>query len=173
MHNSGAGVLGATLAVVALFTSSCTSQTHEEPPMAETVTIADQWASAADAGMAAVFGTFSNTGHHDAHIVSGESSVAGRVELHEVTSDASGTKTMRQKDDGFVVPAGGTRELAPGGDHVMLMDLREPLQPGADVAVTVVFEDGSTLPFTAQVREFAGADEDYQPSEPATHHGHG
>lgn len=154
----------AALAAVALVVSSCTSQMHDEPPMAETVTIADQWASAADAGMAAVFGTFTNTGHHDAHIVSGDSSVAGSVELHEVKPDATGAKTMRPKDDGFVVPAGGTRDLVPGGDHLMLMDLREPLHPGADVVVTVVFEDGSTLPITAQVRDFAGADEHYQPS---------
>ncbi|BBY81799.1 copper chaperone PCu(A)C [Mycolicibacterium pulveris] len=173
MRNSGIGAFGATLAVAALLTAGCTSQTHEEPPMAETVTVEDPWASAADEGMAAVFGTLTNTGHHDAHIVSAESSVAGHVELHEVTPDASGTKTMRPKDDGFVVPAGGARELVPGGDHVMLMDLHEPLHPGADVAVTVVFEDGSTLPVTAQVREFAGADEDYQPAEPAAPHHHG
>ncbi len=173
MRKTAIGALGTALAAVGLVTSSCTSQPHEEPPMADVVTIADQWASAADAGMAAVFGTFTNTGHHDAHIVSGDSSVAGRVELHEVTPDATGAKTMREKDDGFVVPAGGTRDLVPGGDHLMLMDLHEPLHPGADVEVTVVFEDGSTLPITAQVRDFAGAGEDYQPSEPAAPHDHG
>ncbi|MGE2725752.1 copper chaperone PCu(A)C [Mycolicibacterium pulveris] len=169
MRSTKLRALGATLAVAALVVSGCTAQTHEEVPMAESVIIADQWASAADAGMAAVFGTFTNTGHHDAHIVSGNSPVAERVELHEVTSDATGSKTMREKHDGFVVPAGGTRDLVPGGDHLMLMDLREPLHPGADVEVTVVFEDGSTLPITAQIRDFAGADEDYAPA----HHDHG
>ncbi|MGV0716281.1 copper chaperone PCu(A)C [Mycolicibacterium sp. XJ662] len=164
MRSPGIAALGA----VALLVSSCTSQTHDEPPIAEVVTIADQWASAADAGMAAVFGTFTNTGHHDAHIVAGDSPAAARVELHEVTADATGAKTMREKDGGFVVPAGGTRDLVPGGDHLMLMDLREPLHPGADVEVTVVFEDGSTLPITAQIRDFAGADEDYAPA-----HDHG
>jgi len=37
------------------------------------------------------------------------------------------------------------------------------------VALTVTFEDGSTLPIAAQVRDFAGGDEEYAPSA----HGHG
>ncbi|MBU8841781.1 copper chaperone PCu(A)C, partial [Mycolicibacterium goodii] len=40
---------------------------------AETVTFADPWASAAEAGMTAVFGTLQNSGNHDAHIVSATS----------------------------------------------------------------------------------------------------
>lgn len=130
--------------------------------MAAEVTVRDQWASAADSGMAAVFGIFANAGHHEARIVSGSSPVAGRVEVHEVTADATGTKTMHPKVGGIVVPPEGTHELAPGGDHLMLMDLKAPLSPGADVPVTVTFEDGSTLDVTAQVRDFAGANEDYQ-----------
>ena len=145
--------------------------------MASTVTMKNQWASSADAGMSAVFGTFANTGHHDAVIVSGNSPVAGRVEVHEVVPDAAGIKTMRPKAGGLAVPAGGTRELIPGGDHLMLMDLNGPLQPGADVALTVVFDDGSTLPVTAQVRDFAGGNEEYTPgsteSGSSSHSGHG
>ena len=34
--------------------------------MASNVTFKNQWASSAETGMAAVFGTFANTGHHDA-----------------------------------------------------------------------------------------------------------
>jgi copper(I)-binding protein len=45
----------------------------------------------------------------------------------------------------------------------MLMDLKAPLTAGADVPVTVTFQDGSTLDVTAQVRDFAGANENYQP----------
>jgi copper(I)-binding protein len=44
----------------------------------------------------------------------------------------------------------------------MLMDLKAPLSPGADVPVTVTFDDGSTLDVTAQIRDFAGANEHYQ-----------
>ena len=165
------------LTAAVLVATSCTSPAqHDEQPMADSVTISDQWASSAETGMAAVFGTFTNAGHYDAHIVSGDSPAAGRVEVHEVVPDASGTMAMRPKADGLTIPPGGTHDLAPGGDHLMLMDLKEPLQPGADVSLTVVFEDGSTLPVTAQIREFAGANEEYHPSTPgpaATPHAHG
>lgn len=78
-----------------------------------------------------------------------------------MVAGAGGGNTMRPKAGGLVVPAGGTHDLAPGGDHLMLMDLTEPLRAGADVELTVVFDDGSTMPVTAQVRDFAGADEEY------------
>ncbi|KUI18615.1 hypothetical protein AU193_18480 [Mycobacterium sp. GA-1285] len=115
-----------------------------------------------------------NAGHHDARIVAARSDVAGRVEVHEVAADA-GTRTMRPKEGGLVIPAGGSHALAPGGDHLMLMDLKEPLLTGSEVTLTVEFDDGSTLPVTAQVRDFAGANEDYEPSAggPAPHHDHG
>lgn len=163
--------VGVALAVLTLAGCSSASDDHKEL-MASTVTVENQWASSAETGMAAVFGTFSNTGERDARIVSGESPVAGRVEVHEVVPDASGAMTMRPKADGLVVPAGGSRELIPGGDHLMLMDLKQPLQPGADVTLTVVFQDGSSMPVTAQIRDFAGANEEYTPGGAGSGGGH-
>ena len=136
--------------------------------MASTVTFDDQWATSAEMGMAAVFGTFTNDSQREAVIVSGESPAAATVEVHEVAPDANGTKTMRPKQGGIVVAANSTKELAPGGDHLMLMDLTRPLTPGAEVAMTVTFADGSTLPITAQVRDSAGGDEQYSPG-PGNH----
>lgn len=163
----------ATLVVCALLGTGCSASSGERKElMASTVTVENQWASSAETGMAAVFGTFSNSGEHDARIVSGESPFAGRVEVHEVVPDASGTMTMRPKADGLTVPAGGSRELIPGGDHLMLMDLEKPLQPGADVTLTVVFEDGSSSPVTAQIRDFAGANEQYTPGGTGSGGGH-
>ncbi|MGV0794790.1 copper chaperone PCu(A)C [Mycolicibacterium sp. XJ1819] len=165
-------VLVAAIAACAVTGAGCSSTAdHEEGSMASTVTITDQWANSAEEGMAAVFGTFANTGHHDARIVSGTSPLADRVEVHEVVTGTTGDKTMQTKEGGLTVPAGGTHELVPGGDHLMLMDLRQPLHPGADVEVTVQFEDGSTLPVVAQIRDFAGGGEEY--SGGASHHDHG
>ncbi|MGB0970533.1 MAG: copper chaperone PCu(A)C [Mycobacterium sp.] len=162
------------IALVALLGSGCTtSAEHDEHPMAEDITFSDQWASSAEEGMTSVFGTFTNAGHHSAQIVSGSSPAAGRVEIHEVGAHEDGNNIMRPKDGGITIPGGGTHELVPGGDHLMLMDLTDPLQPGADVAVTVQFEDGSTLPLTAQVRDFAGGNEAYGPPAEAPHHNHG
>lgn len=156
------------LLAAALGLVGCT-HTGDDEKMADTVQVSEQWASAADDGMTAVFGTVTNTGRRDAHVVSATSPAARRVELHEVVGAGGGSKTMRPKEDGFIVPAGGSHQLVPGGDHLMLMDLTAPLQPGADVPVTLRFEDGSSLPVTAQVRDAAGGDENY--GSPPHHHG--
>ncbi len=148
--------------LMALSLAACGSPATEHAPMAERVTVTDQWAAGTDGGMAALFGTLSNTGDSEVRITAGSSPAAGMVELHEVTG-AAGSKTMRPKAGGFVIAPGGSHELAPGGDHVMLMDLTGPLAPGGDITVTLEFEDGSTLPVLAQVRDFAGANEQYQP----------
>ncbi|SEH62552.1 hypothetical protein SAMN04489835_2174 [Mycolicibacterium rutilum] len=162
------GRLLAAAAVCVLLAGGCTSpeQGHDEA----LVTVEDAWATAAETGMAAVFGTLTNAGQRDAVLVSGDSTDAARVEIHEVVSDTDGAKTMRPKPGGLTIPAGGTHALVPGGDHLMLMDLKHPLTPGSDVTVTVAFEDGSTLPVTAQVRDFAGASEPYQ-GAPSHDHG--
>lgn len=169
-----AAVVVAAGAVLAAGCSSPSSE-HEEQPMASTVTVEEAWANAADLGMAAVFGRFTNTGHHDAHMVSVSSPLSDWVEFHEVVGEGMENKTMQPKEGGITVPAGGSHELVPGGDHIMLMDLKRPLQPGEDVEVTVTFEDGSTLPVTAQIRDFPGAGEEYagggDTEAPHTNHG--
>lgn len=133
---------------------------------AAAVTVSDQWVKAADKGMTGVFGTLRNSGEKDMTVVSVASPTAGMVELHEVVGQP-GSGTMRPKDGGFVIPAGGSHPLAPGGDHIMLMDLKAPLKAGSDVEVTLTFADGTSLPFTAQVRDYSGAEEKYEPGKPS------
>lgn len=175
MHNNFRRTFAVFAMTGALLTSACTSSEQPSAPMADGVTMTNQWAGAAETGMTAVFGSIENSGSGEARIVGGSSPVADRVEVHEVVPDATGTNIMRPKEGGLTVPAGGTRELIPGGDHLMLMDLTQPLLPGADVELTVEFADGSTLPVTAQVRDFAGGHEHYSPDGDAhgAAHDHG
>lgn len=128
---------------------------------AGSVTVADAWARAAEEGMTAVFGVLENEAATDAHLVAAESDLAA-IELHEVV-EADGAAMMQEVSEGFTVPAGGSHELAPGGDHLMLMGLSAPLVAGDEVAVTLVFEDGSELEFTAVAKDFEGGDEEYRP----------
>lgn len=128
---------------------------------ADSVTITDAWVKAADSGMSAAFGELENTGDSDAVIVSITSDASSMMELHEVVDDGSGSMVMQEKDGGFVIPAGGSLTLEPGGFHFMLMDLTAPLVAGDEATFTVTFEDGSTMDFTAPVKDFTGADENY------------
>ena len=85
------------------------------------------------------------------------------VELHEVVMK-DGEMVMQPKEGGIPIPAGGSATLEPGGDHIMLMDVTEPIEPGDVVELDLELSDGSTLTMTAIAKEFSGADEDYSPS---------
>lgn len=155
-------VVGGVAAAMVL--AGCSSSQPMDQAIA--VGVNDAWVKATDEDMTAAFMHLTNDGGVDANLISASSPVAGRVEIHEVADDA-GFKTMRPKAGGLAIPGHGDLELRPGADHLMLMDLRTELRPGTEVQIAVTFDDGSTLPITAQVREFPGADEHYGPA----HHG--
>lgn len=64
-------------------------------------------------------------------------------------------------EGGFVIPAGGEFALAPGANHIMLMDLQSPLLAGDETTFTLTFSDDSTYEFTAPVKDYSGANENY------------
>ena len=72
-------------------------------------------------------------------LVSVASPAAGVAEIHEMAMDGSVMK-MRALPNGLELPAGKTVELKPGGYHVMLMDLKQPLKAGDVVPLTLVVE---------------------------------
>ena len=165
-----AGLLAAPVAACSKTETTTSEKPAEAAANSTGVTITDQWVKAADSGMTGVFGTLKNAGTAEVTVVSATSPSAGRVELHEVVGEP-GSTVMQPKNDGFAIPAGGTHVLAPGADHVMLMDLKGPLKAGSEVEVTLTLADGATVPFTAQVRDYAGAGENYQSSGHAGGHG--
>ena len=152
-----------------LFATACGSGTATTS--ADAVVVTDAWVKASDTGMTGAFAEIENTGSDDAHIVGASSPSSASTELHEMVSAEGTSMVMQEMGDGLVVPAGTTHTLAPGGDHLMLMDLAEPLRPGSTVSFTLEFADGSTEEFTAQVRDFAGAQEEYVPADGAAHDG--
>lgn len=125
------------------------------------VTVTDPWVKAADEGMTSMFGTLTNSSGAALTLVGGTTEAASEVELHQTASDGSGGMSMEQKEGGFPIPADGELVLEPGGDHIMLMGLSAPLQPGDQVEVVLQFEDGTEHPVTATVKDFAGAQENY------------
>lgn len=72
-------------------------------------------------------------------LVSVTTPAAGIVEVHEMKMDGD---IMRMREIlQLELPAGQTVELKPGGLHVMMMDLKQPLPKGAKVPFTLVFKD--------------------------------
>ena len=129
---------------------------------ADSLSIQDAWVKAADSGMSAAFGTLENDGDTDLVVTGVESPASTTMQLHETVENESGSMVMREKDGGFTIPAGGSFELAPGGNHLMLMDLTAPVTAGTDVEFTLTLEDGSTFEFTAPAKDYTGANENYE-----------
>lgn len=99
----------------------------------------------------AAFMTIRNTGHSDRKLLRAESPVARSVELHSHGSD-HGVMRMRRVTE-IELKAGVHTELKPGSYHVMLIDLRQPLQEGDTVPLTLSFDDGSSSRIDAPVRK--------------------
>jgi hypothetical protein len=87
----------------------------------------------------------------DHALVSAESSASRIVELHTHVEE-DGVMKMRQIEK-IDIPARGDVLLKPGGLHVMLIDLNEELKEGANVSITLIFEDGSRNEIQAPVRK--------------------
>lgn len=92
-----------------------------------------------NAPVAVGFLTIANGGAEDDRLLSASSEVAGETQIHEMVV-FDDVMRMRPLPGGLPIPAGGTVELAPGGFHLMLMDLRRPLVEGTTVEVTLTFE---------------------------------
>ncbi|WP_201450604.1 copper chaperone PCu(A)C [Gordonia sp. YY1] len=154
----------ATLPITLL--AACSSD-DDATTQAQSVTISDQWVKSADTGMTAAFGTVANTSGTEVTLTGGTTAVAGRVEVHEMAPSDGGGMVMRPIEGGLDIGPEQTVELRPGGNHIMLMDLRQPIKAGDTVTLTLRFGDGSTREFVARARDFNGAREDYAPGHGA------
>ena len=75
----------------------------------------------------------------DARLVAVSTPAAGSADIHKMAMEG---QTMRMGPvDGIDLPAGKTVSLAPGGYHIMLLDLKRQLKDGDTIALTLVVED--------------------------------
>jgi copper(I)-binding protein len=120
---------------------------------ADGVAVTDAWARATAPGQKTGAIYLELKSAQDAALVGAESPAARKVELHSTTLDA-GVARMRPTAR-IALPANTAVRIAPGGYHLMLVDVRQPLKPGDRVPVTLVIERGGTrskVDVTAEVR---------------------
>lgn len=103
--------------------------------------------------------TVTNGGSAPERLIGAETPVAGRVELH--THVMEGDVMRMRPVEAYDIPPGGTLTLAPGGDHLMLMELKAPLALGDSVPLTLVFEKAGRVAVELKVEK---------PSKPAGDH---
>jgi periplasmic copper chaperone A len=122
------------------------------PALAGDITVADPFARAS-AGMAevgAAFMTLRNTSKSDDQLIGASAPVSGSAELHNHIKDGD-IMRMRQVPS-INIPAGGTVALQPGGLHVMLMGLKQPLKQGEVFPLTLTFAKAGTMTVEVTVK---------------------
>ena len=84
-----------------------------------------------------------NAGPTPDKLIGATSPAAGAVEIHQMVMDG-GVMKMRALP-ALDVPAGGRLALNPGGYHVMLLELKQPLQVGDKVPLTLTFQNAGSI----------------------------
>lgn len=117
----------------------------------------DAWARATPEGAptGAVFGLLVNLSAEDDTLIGASTDAAEAVELHEVVMGAGDVMQMRPVESGFAVGAGDYLELKPGGYHIMLINLKQPLVAGETLDLTLNFEHLGEVSITVPIREMA------------------
>ena len=133
------------LAAVALALLWCSAAGAQDYKLG-TLEIGHPWARATPPTAPAGGGylTVTNKGTTEDRLISVKSPAAGAVQVHEMKMEGN-IMRMREVEGGLAIPPGATVALAPGGLHLMMMGLREPLKQGERVPVTLVFEKAGSI----------------------------
>jgi periplasmic copper chaperone A len=140
--------LACTLVLASLFAAPARAQEVK----AGDLTISQAWARATPGGAKIGSGylTIENKGTAGDRLVGGSADIAGKIEVHEMAMN-NGVMTMRPLDKGLAIEPGQTVKLAPGGYHLMMFDLKEPLKQGDKVPVTLEFEKAGKVKLSLDV----------------------
>ncbi|WP_121061365.1 DUF1775 domain-containing protein [Chachezhania antarctica] len=101
------------------------------------------------------FVTITDTGTAGDVLTGARTPVAGEVQVHEMEM-VDGVMKMRQLPDGLPIPAHGSVSLEPGGYHLMLMDLQQPLVASESIEMTLDFETAGSVTLTFPVMDAKG-----------------
>ncbi len=156
-------LLGSVVAASAAFaqTAGAPAAATAAPASAQPakVQVDAAWVRTAVAGQQGTGGFMRLTARETMRLVGVSSPVAGVAEVHEMKMEGDVMK-MRAVP-GIDLPAGKTVELKPGGFHLMLMDLKQPLPRGSTVPLTLMLLDAkgaaSQLMVTVPVSALAPA----------------
>lgn len=141
----------------------------QDAPVCTTIGFLSGWARASMPGMpnSAAYGVLANLGDTDDTLIGASSGAAEAVELHEMVMAEGDVMQMRPLADGIPVLAGEAAILQPGGLHIMLIGLTEPLVAGETLEITLHFAEREDLVLSLPIR-----DPDAEMPMQAMGHGH-
>jgi periplasmic copper chaperone A len=139
--------------LAALITGLLTTVSRAEDVKAGDLVITQAWARATPGGakVGGGFLTIENKGTVPDKLVGVSADGAGKIEVHEMVMN-EGVMKMRPVEGGLTIDPGKTVKLAPGGLHLMMMDLKSPLKQGDKMPVTLEFEKAGKVAVTLDVQ---------------------
>jgi copper(I)-binding protein len=160
------GILVASLVAVSVLSGTASALDYKVGALE----IDNPWSRAVPKGakVAAGYMTIKNAGTEPDRLVSGSTPVAGRFEIHEMSMD-KGIMKMRPLPSGLEIKPGETVELKPSSLHIMMMDLKQPIQRGKPFKATLMFEKAGEVDVDFAV-EAVGATPAAAPAHDAHHH---
>ena len=133
------------LLVILSISSACSST--------EGLSIEDVWARPGFQGdNSAIYLTIRNPGDQADILIDAQSEAAVITEVHLSKMDSTGIMTMEHQDQ-VPIPANDSVEFAPGGLHVMLVNLVQDLSVGDSFAVSLEFEKAGELVVGVEVKQ--------------------
>lgn len=125
---------------------------------AQPVEIKDAWIRGTVAGQKVAGAFMSLTSRSPARLVAAASPVARVAEIHNSRMEGGVMRMLAV--DAIDLPANRTVKLAPGGFHLMLIDLKRTLKAGERVPLRLTFElaggKRETVEVTIEVRPVTG-----------------
>lgn len=93
------------------------------------------------AQVAAGFMLLVNPGDSDVVLTGASSAAFGHVEIHESVVENDVAKMIKQSE--LIVPAGSSVELKHGSYHLMLMDIKSPLEADQEIPLMLETDSGA------------------------------
>lgn len=117
------------------------------------IEIQNAWvmATAPGAPTGAAYMVIKNNGSTDDKLISVKSDVTKKTGIH--ITKMKGEMMEMHKVEFIPLPAGGSAELKPGGYHLMMKGLKQPLREGGEVHITLKFENAGEIKVTAPIKK--------------------
>jgi hypothetical protein len=110
------------------------------------IQITAPWARATPKGASAgaAYMTITNTGKTPDKVSCVSSDASAECQIHTMTMD-NGVMQMRPVEGGLEIKPGETVTLKPGGFHMMLVNLKHPLEQGNTIKATLKFDTAGSV----------------------------
>jgi copper(I)-binding protein len=133
---------GCALALTQLATTAAQATDYNVGP----IQITAPWARATPKGATAgaAYMTITNTGKTPDKVSCVSSDASAECQIHTMTMD-NGVMQMRPVEGGLEIKPGETVTLKPGSFHMMLVNLKHPLEQGSTMKATLKFDSAGSV----------------------------